>query len=181
MSSRWALVKAWRQSQWKVGGQLSLLLLPCLPPCPAPLFLSPFLPHTLLLALHTPTPLTPVQQNLKKKQPQRAPWVRWKILARGSRSFRPGSHPQKHSQSRLSPALELGQPRTGESRGRAVFLNVSQALLASCAQACGFLTAQLFRWYSPLFWQGLFWKGLTLDGAIVGHSSVCSKNFVART
>lgn len=103
-----------------MGGQASLLIRPWILLYPAPPFLRPFLLHTLSPATHTLTLTTPEQQNLKKKQQQRAPLVEWKILARGSRFFRPGSHPQRHIQSPLSRARERGQPSTGESRGRLI-------------------------------------------------------------
>lgn len=115
---------AGRQDQPEMGARLGLQPLPWGPLCPAPPPLPRFLPHTPLPALHTLTPPTPIQQNLKKKQQPRAPRVTWKIPARGSRFFRPGSPPQRHSR-----ALEAGRPSTGESRcgpGGTVLGSVSQ-------------------------------------------------------
>lgn len=100
-----------RQDQPEMGACLGLRPLPWGPLCPAPPPFPRFLPHAPFPSLHTLTPPTPIQQNLKKKQQPRAPRVTWKIPARGSRFFRPGSPPQRHSR-----ALEAGRPSTGESR-----------------------------------------------------------------
>lgn len=148
INSGQVLVVARRKSCREMGGQASVLKRPWILLYPAPPFLRPFLFRTLSLATHTLTRTTPVQQNLKKKQQQRALLVRWTLLARGSRFFRPGSHPQRHIQSQLSRAWERGQPSTGESRERLFPRERCPPpcppcpLLFAC-RGSGFLTAQI--------------------------------------